>query len=905
MGDSENPTPVSERTLRVLLKGVRASVNEFHTLVHDGGEQAAIDSLRVEIDGELLELNHGLAGYKLLLENKQESLETLTAFKEKSNAITQKFNAAKAYVPPPPTASTGATSPSTSAATTVTSNLPIPAVPAVAQVPQPIPTVPPPVQVRPPMPTGPQPAQVPQPFPVQMHPTSYFEMYNLQMQVQQMQQRLAHVIDANNSLVGVMDDMRKVNEDNFRQLHDCLRPPPSDSLNLSGTPTEQLRFPIATSSTVKKQPPPDMNSGTVGYSDLSTLLLQFGMGKTSFKFNGDPAQYLELKSTYHNYVESRTKDPTIMFAALLDMLDGPALNKVSACKMLQPSDALKQAQDILEQAYGDPGQIEQAFIKKFNTNETVYDDADKLQCFFDDLRAYAISLSSMKKGSKPSYDFVKNAYQRLPRFLQEKFLNRLESKDILYDYTKWFDELLLFIDTRIKRKQSLLSGLLKPSGKFNHKQSQRTRFEGRNVSAGVGAKDDVKTDGGCVMCSDQSHGLAQCPRFLALSVKERQGFVREKRVCFLCFKRGHWSHRCRVVPVDRAPDCKAKGHHRLLCHCGKPVGSNLSSFVTTDSVYGAAARLKTPTVRVLDASKSAGDSFVCHALLDDGSVLNLCSRKMADKLGLKGVQVTTNLETADGVITPLQTECVSLKISGFRRNEVFVLKEVLVMDKLPDLKSNILRSNDLSSYPHLNGLEVEFPDLEDNDVHLVIGIGQQELHEFSKIKKGAYGLPWAAQCPLGWVVYGMDKHLVPSESVTSCFVQSMSFGTLAEDSPSVVDPELSSEYLDRKMTRLYDAEHVDDPYDDDVGLSVNDKRCWNTFEDSLTRVDGRWQVALPFKNDDPKLPNNFSAALKNLKNLEKRLNSDKKLCEFYVNYMNDLFKNSHAVNFSMRNLKLS
>ena len=55
--------------------------------------------------------------------------------------------------------------------------------------------------------------------------------------------------------------------------------------------------------------------------------------------------------------------------------------------MLQPSDALKQAQYILEQAYGDPGQIEQAFIKKFNTNETVYNDADKLQNFFDDLCA--------------------------------------------------------------------------------------------------------------------------------------------------------------------------------------------------------------------------------------------------------------------------------------------------------------------------------------------------------------------------------------------------------------------------------------------------------------------------------------------------------------------------------------
>ena len=115
--------------------------------------------------------------------------------------------------------------------------------------------------------------------------------------------------------------------------------------------------------------------------------------------------------------------------SLMGMLEGAAYNKVSACNVYEPTYALYKAQCLLDEAYGHPGQVEQAFLKKFNST-TVNDDIDKLQCYLDDLRSYAFYLSSTRKDAKPTFDFVTNAYKRLPRFLQDKFLSILEGKNL-------------------------------------------------------------------------------------------------------------------------------------------------------------------------------------------------------------------------------------------------------------------------------------------------------------------------------------------------------------------------------------------------------------------------------------------------------------------------------------------
>lgn len=878
----ENPTPVSARTFRVILAGFRATLTEFEGVKTSGGD---VSDLLIEIDEAAEIMKQSLVGHKLFVDAADGDGHDYAATEEKVNLLLDRLDTIKNYPPPVPTTETTSTvvqppvpvtlvntTASQSSTTTTSSANTGNATPEIART----------VQID-----------------------------CLQHQVAGLQQNLHGVIHANNTLVKTFEAMKLENQRQFTQLLEQLKVKTElEESYVAPTPNKQL-FPDSRGSSASETPPV---RPSLGPTDLSAVLLQFGHGKPEFKFNGDPTKFHQLQSTFRYYVAERTADPLVQFNSLLGMLEGPALKKVSACNVYEPSIALKKAQNLLEESYGHPGQIEQAFLKKINDSPYVNDDAVKLQSYLDDLRTYAFYLSCNNEHAKPTFDFVTNAYKRLPRFMQENFLSMLEGKQLLYSSSSWFDELLSFIENRIRRKQCMLSDMLRPSNSDRSRgYPPNQRFHGRGLSAGAKAKTERDSDGSefaradrnvkraCLRCNDVSHATRNCPKLAALSKQEIQDFVQSRRLCFLCLQPGHWARRCRVVPVERAENCKSRFHNKLLCNCNSNGSGNssVSSYVTSNNVFGAAVRLKVPTVIVSDKTNPDGNSKVCRAMLDDGSVLNLCSRKLATELGLKGTPVFINLETADGVVKPVHTEKVSLCISGFRRNEVFVLDEVLIMDKLPDVKGNVLKSNDLSGYPHLVDLRVEFPDLTDNDVHLIIGIGEQNLHEFSQIRKGEYGLPWAAETPLGWIVYGKDKNLVPPDSVQSCYASTLRTGAFPGDSPFDPIHDVSSE---RKIVNLVDSEHFDDPFDDSVGFSVNDKKCLKTFEDSVCNVDGRWQVALPFKDENPILPNNYSVALNNLKKLGHTLNSDTKKRKFYVDYMNDLFDNSHAIVLSEKEI---
>ena len=50
-----------------------------------------------------------------------------------------------------------------------------------------------------------------------------------------------------------------------------------------------------------------------------------------------------------------------------------------------------------------------------------------------------------------------------------------------------------------------------------------------------------------------------------------------------------------------------------------------------------------------------------------------------------------------------------------------------------------------------------------------------------------------------------------------------------------------------------------------------DKLWFSKVESSIVKTgDSRYQIDLPFKNDDPSMPNNYGQALGNLNSLERR-----------------------------------
>ena len=71
------------------------------------------------------------------------------------------------------------------------------------------------------------------------------------------------------------------------------------------------------------------------------------------------------------------------------------------------------------------------------------------------------------------------------------------------------------------------------------------------------------------------------------------------------------------------------------------------------------------------------------------------------------------------------------------------------------------------------------------------------------------------------------------------------------------------------------------------------------------REDGRYEIPLPFKDDNVKLPNNKSQALNRLSKLKQRFLKDKKYQTDYMTFMNGLIASNYAELVSEEEMKLN
>ena len=78
------------------------------------------------------------------------------------------------------------------------------------------------------------------------------------------------------------------------------------------------------------------------------------------------------------------------------------------------------------------------------------------------------------------------------------------------------------------------------------------------------------------------------------------------------------------------------------------------------------------------------------------------------------------------------------------------------------------------------------------------------------------------------------------------------------------------------------------------GLSVEDKRVVEFWEESIHRSEGHYVLPIPFRQRPPYLPPNRVMAEKRLDSLKRRLSRDASLKKAYTGFMEDLFEKGYA-----------
>ena len=104
----------------------------------------------------------------------------------------------------------------------------------------------------------------------------------------------------------------------------------------------------------------------------------------------------------------------------------------------------------------------------------------------------------------------------------------------------------------------------------------------------------------------------------------------------------------------------------------------------------------------------------------------------------------------------------------------------------------------------------------------------------------------------------------------------------------------SDETLLLQVKNFWETDFADSISSSKVAMSVEDERALAIMESSVRKVSGRYQVALPWRQQPPHLPNNRVVAEQRLSLLKKRLLRDPEFFARYKAAVNDYIAKGYA-----------
>ena len=233
--------------------------------------------------------------------------------------------------------------------------------------------------------------------------------------------------------------------------------------------------------------------------------------------------------------------------------------------------------------------------------------------------------------------------------------------------------------------------------------------------------------------------------------------------------------------------------------------------------------------------------------MDDASSRSYLNSDVAAELGLEGRphQLTVNVlndnqERLDAKIVEFTISSLDGKVS--KSASVYTTERVTGNMQVVDWSKMSTR------WKHLQG--IKFPSAGPRPiVDLLIGVDQAGLLYSVEDVRGRPGDPFARLSPLRWTCIGNLEMNAPGIQTNFTFFLK------------------GLDYLNDLVRRYWD---IDEPPEIET-VNLDEKFARDTVANSLTFVDGRYTVGMPWKRNKCSLPDNYSLALHGLQNTEKKL----------------------------------
>ena len=590
-------------------------------------------------------------------------------------------------------------------------------------------------------------------------------------------------------------------------------------------------------------------------------------------FNGNKKEYRLFRDAFDECIAKSSLSPAYKMLQLRQYLAGDAKKTIEGLPATELG--FKTALDKLDRKYGGERRFLIMHLDNVRSAKPVtVNDLKDLEDFNDKLELAVVSLKENKRTEEFDNDsmFYCVAKSKLP----EGYIAHYKRWLVQKGKAENVESLLAWLENEIRVRNEA-----KEEGQ-GPKQSQGNvtgKSKSRSFTASANHKPQSTT---CIVCN-ASHKIYSCPIYESKSIDERWAFAKQHRLCYRCLGASHRGAECRSSRSCPAPGCK-KTHHRLLHSDNERVNSNLHAqaptFVPMHTDLNSASHTASTSqfdqiaMRIVPVILTNKNKEIrINALLDEGSTDSYISEAVAAELGLDGPDVSRNVTVLGGNTTLVKGRRVPVGIMrADNRQPLGTIKTFTVGHVTGDI--DVINWNEhKNSWPHLEN--IPFPKIaRPKTVDLLIGLNDEALDLHSSLQEvhGTPGQPIARLTPLGWTCIGR----VPSSNKRNeCFMASISYSYHCS---------YQNDSLTDILKRTWE---IDSQGLTSTDMSPKDVKIDKRTEETIRLENGRYQIGIPWKKDEPRLPQNWHMAANRLQTIEKALMKKPKVAQEYGRIIHD------------------
>ena len=477
-------------------------------------------------------------------------------------------------------------------------------------------------------------------------------------------------------------------------------------------------------------------------------------------FSGDPIEYSNFKRSFKTLVENKAVTAEEKIYYLEQYLCGDAKRSVAGCFYGTEETDYQQAWRILEERFGHPFKIQEAFREKLDAWPKLHmKDNVGLQRYADFLKTCLNAMPHIR-GLQVLNDCKEN--QKMVAKLPDPLISRwsrtvTDHLDATHDYPQ-FEKFASFVEREARVACNPVSSFaaIKTSSATSHHKEEKS-YKAHNLSTSIKEPKPSNQAKECPYCKG-SHYLPNCSIFEKTDNEEKVTYIKRTNRCFGCLRTGHITKNC----PSRHTCQRCKKPHPTVLHCERaplqptPQVNNLqeeeSSALTT---YGGSAG----TSHILPVWVSTKDNpraeRLVYALLDTQSDSTFIQESVCTELAPATQQVKLKLSTMSG--KGISTDCqraTGLRVRGYTSSQFIDLPPAYTKDFIPFNKAQVPTCETAKQWNHLVSIAQELPSLLDIEVGLVIGHNCSHALIPRRIVTGQNCEPYAMKTDLGWSILG-------------------------------------------------------------------------------------------------------------------------------------------------------